>query len=294
MNSTAIPSPQTRKWDKILYILKWIERWGVTDIHVIQRLQGCSRKTAYQTIKMMLSLGLIRTYRIATCPVTVIALTSVGLRYLLDHLEVTSSVYNPPTSPSLMPRTPAHDLIAQNVLLDVRDENHSEHGLRVVRFITLKGEQRKKEKIVDGMREGLVVIPDAILTMKSDDGRTWRMAIEVQESRESAETAERRISNYGILQRDSLIEDVYWASTSTEIVHQLEHLIGSPVRHFSPEHKEIRTSYGDQEVRKSLTLWTPMPGVPKFEVQNQMVRRYDHLRARYYHDGGSRGAAIML
>lgn len=282
-------SAQTMKWDKINSILRWIEAWGYTDFLTVQQHQKISKKSAYSTIKMMMEMGLVQTYRVAICPATIIGITATGVKHLEHTRGGQKSTFSPPASRSMMPRTPAHDLIVQQAVLNVVSEAKKK-GCEITGSWTQKGNGKKtlRADFVDG----IAVIPDAILTIDDGNGNEWGIAVEVQESRESAETAERRMSAYEILREEGKVGEVIWFSTSPEIVDQLERIIASPVRQFSLTEKKIHSR--DGRLLKNMKIWEPMPSVPRMQCTVHEIRDYSDLRAKYYADGGKRGSAILI
>lgn len=296
MNAKNLHPNQAKKQRKIDQVIWWIYRWGWTDIHAVTLLLDCSSKTAYRTMEMMRAAGWIRSYRVATCPVTIIGLTLEGLSRakLLDALTKPQLNLSPPTSPSRMPRTPVHGLLVQQFALQSVRSNK-------LREFTILSEAEIKATDMRLMpkRDAAFtsrIWPDAIIQFGAR-----KLCVEVQESREEKTTAERRLSQYAEMIADGTVHRVIWASTSLEIVTQLTTIRDAGLRPFWREKKTITPSGTDPKTDRDfeaqhINIWSVVPGLPTVTVEEgrMLIIGIDEYRNRYYADGGPRGVAVLI
>jgi hypothetical protein len=215
-------------------IVRWLLRWDFSDRHVLAELLGLGRSAAYATIAKMVGAGLIGETRVNGCPVPVLHLRDAGLvaaqRLMIDTEDETLTA--PVFGSRLNVAHVQHDLLVQRLILDF--------SRKYPRSLSLSEKQVQTRKLLIGNGQPLSSpkVPDALLILgPSDAQQTW--AIELQETNEDRDIAERKLSQYAeAISREELYGLIY-ASTSPAIVRRIEQIAEGHVRRwwYNSHHK---------------------------------------------------------
>jgi hypothetical protein len=205
-------------------ILRWLMAWEITDPHVIGQLLGLARSGVYSTLKNMKKDKLISSMRVSGCPIPVIHLTSAGLSAVhrmaadTDDEGISIDVY-----PSrIHVRHVQHDLLTQRRCVQWVNNGKNRTVLSARQI------WHRKLELCQGIEWNSIKVPDAFLI----EGDSWT-ALEVQETPEKGDIAERKLSVYAECIQRGDVERLIYASSSQGILDRLDRIASGKVRRFS-------------------------------------------------------------
>lgn len=215
-------------------VVKWLLRWHITDRHVLTQLLGLARSGAYATIKKMIDAGMIAETRINGCPVPVLHLREPGLmaaqRLLVDSPDGTMTA--PIYASRLNTAHVQHDLLVQRFVLDFSSKNPGASILSEQQILA-RGILIGRDKQLSSPK-----VPDAIVIV-GESGARQKWALEIQETTEDRNTAERKMSQYAEAISRNEIYGLIYASTMPAIVSRLERIASGDVNRwwYNADHK---------------------------------------------------------
>ena len=218
-------------------VLKWLVKFNFTDRHVTMRLLRLQKSGNYSTIKKMIAAGLIGETRVNGCPVPVLHLKAAGLMAAQKLLAGTADeTLTAPIHPSRINVAHVqHDLLVQRFLLQFSERYPG------AAFLSEKQIQARNMTVGKGTTLTAPKVPDAIIYFSSGSDKSEKQAwaLEVQETSEEHDFAERKISQYAeAISRRELYGLIYF-STTPSIVNRIEKIARGPVRRwwFNEDHK---------------------------------------------------------
>lgn len=239
-------------------VLRWLLKWRSTDRHIVGEILGLKRSGAFAVVASMVRDGFIGEIRVTGCPVRVLYLREPGLRLAQRLLAGTQDeTMTAPARPSkIVTNHIAHDLLVQRYALQIERRLGSSAELLSSYQVAHRRQEIGRSKRVCS---GGLKLPDALLIAAGE-----RIAIEVQETFESRDVAERKLRFYHHAITLSEVDRVIYASTSPGIVAHLKKISEGDLRDWCYE--------------RELKAWVAMKG-QTFKVGELRHRfLFEHIR----------------
>lgn len=217
-------------------VLRWLLRFDFSDRHALAEVLRLKRSGAYSTIQKMISAGLLGETRVIGCPVPVIHLRKPGLEAAQRLMAGTEDeTMTAPVHPSKINCGHVqHDLLVQRFVLHLRHINEKP-------LLVLSEKQIQARHLILGRDEPLTStkVPDAIVYLHGLNGDPEPWAVEVQQTSEDHDLAERKLSQYAESINSGEINGLVYVSTTPSITDRIEKIARGPVRRwwYNRQHK---------------------------------------------------------